>query len=323
MNAPLRHTCALLGLLLVALALPAAASAAPLAPLRVDTVAFAPERHTALEVDVTRTRSARRAPIVVLIHGGGWARGDRREWDANGWTRVLARSGFVVFNVNYRLACMPMPPARGRARFVQVPRDERLCGGRMEDAIGDVREAISWTTRNGRRYGGDTRRIALMGASSGAHLALVMASQPDSPRAVRAVAAISPISNLQWFRARRTLTPRLDTSIGCTYSRCPGRWLAVSPFHMLHRGATPPPTYLFASRRDSYTPFIQSLQYANALRRDGARVVLREPTNRASGCHGPWSCDRYVVKGGKQTLRPDIVRWLRVELARSPAMRRR
>lgn len=43
--------------------------------------------------------------------------------------------------------------------------------GRISDILDDVNESIGWVATNGRKYGGDTNRIFVMGQSAGAHIA--------------------------------------------------------------------------------------------------------------------------------------------------------
>ena len=52
-------------------------------------------------------------PAVVVVHGGGWYTGDKSDADVVNASRVLADAGYVVFNINYRLAPeFPFPAAQ-------------------------------------------------------------------------------------------------------------------------------------------------------------------------------------------------------------------
>jgi acetyl esterase/lipase len=91
-------------------------------------------------------------PILVFFHGGGWVSADKRIY--KGIAATFARSGFVFFNVNYRLA--------PKYRF-SAP---------LQDAV----LAIDWIHRNAERYGGDPTVIVLAGDSAGAQIASWYAS---------------------------------------------------------------------------------------------------------------------------------------------------
>lgn len=118
-------------------------------------------------LDLYRPAPARRADrrgIVVYVHGGGWQVGDKRAVGAK--ARLFTRAGYVFASVNYRLSPSPPDPANAtRVRFPDHPRD--------------VAEAVVWLHRHARGFGGDRRRIALIGHSAGAHLVALVATDPS------------------------------------------------------------------------------------------------------------------------------------------------
>ena len=83
-------------------------------------------------------------PVVMFIYGGGWAAGDKFEYEFVG--RALAAAGFVAVIPDYRL----WPD-------VKYP-----------DFLDDNAEAIKWIEDNIASYGGDTKRFFLAGHSAGA-----------------------------------------------------------------------------------------------------------------------------------------------------------
>lgn len=85
-------------------------------------------------------------PVILYVHGGGFAILSK---DTH-WLMALAfaRRGYVVFNVNYRLA----------------PRHPFPLG------LSDVCAAARWVKKHARSYGGDPERLALAGESAGANL---------------------------------------------------------------------------------------------------------------------------------------------------------
>lgn len=113
-------------------------------------------------------------PIVVYLHGGGWLVGTRadREYER---AVPLAAHGFIVASVEYRLSGVAKFPAQ----------------------FNDARRAVHWLKTHAAEFGGDGKRIAVSGASAGAHLAALLAlAGPDdlvggseAERAARGVAA--------------------------------------------------------------------------------------------------------------------------------------
>jgi len=99
-------------------------------------------------VDIYSPRSAASAPVIVFAHGGAFVDGNKDrnpEIYANvGW--YFARNSAVLVNTEYRLAPEFKYPA----------------------ATEDVAAAVEWVRGNIERFGGDPRRVFVMGHSAGA-----------------------------------------------------------------------------------------------------------------------------------------------------------
>ncbi|MBC7460464.1 MAG: alpha/beta hydrolase [Thermoleophilia bacterium] len=313
-------------LLLVALLaslVPAPASAAGIRKVAVTrNITFTGTTTSPVQLDVWKPAGARGAPVLVLLHGGGWARSGRQEWDNNGWTGTFARAGYVIVNADYRLACnngfttvASLTDTDISTRALPVKADPALCNHTMADALDDANAAVGWAATNARRYGGDPHRIVLMGGSAGAHLALLVASEPNSPRSIRGVVAFSPPADIEWLNTyKRKLSEAVAAAIGCDFTTCPDQWRPYNPFRQVLAGASPVPTYIMRSRLDSVTPFGQVRTFATAALRAGVPLTLHEPKNKMSTCHGPWSCERQGVAGTTRSLRLDVITWIRVRV---------
>lgn len=137
----------------------------------------------ALDVYGAQTSGAAR-PAVIVVHGGSWSGGRRSDFPQ--WNRWLVGQGYTVFDVEYRL--QPQP--------------------NWQTATGDVKCAVGWVKRNAQQYNIDPRRIALLGRSAGAHLALLAAYTPNEPQlppscsapdtTVRAVVSFYGPTDLVW-----------------------------------------------------------------------------------------------------------------------------
>lgn len=98
-------------------------------------------------------------PVVVVIHGGAWIKGNKEMPHYAALSAELARAGYVVFNINYRL----YPPTTVK--------------GQAEDCMA----AVIWAKVHAREYGGDPERIAVVGGSAGGHLGALVAYASDDP----------------------------------------------------------------------------------------------------------------------------------------------
>jgi acetyl esterase/lipase len=100
------------------------------------------------------------APAVVLVHGGAWMHGDPSQ--AAGNALHFARRGIATVSISYRLA-----PAH-----------------RFPAPVHDVRQGLRWVRAHAAELGIDPARIALIGLSAGAHLALMAHVAPALPELV-------------------------------------------------------------------------------------------------------------------------------------------
>ncbi len=96
-------------------------------------------------------------PTLMFIHGGAWKAGDKEHFVAAG--RRLARSGFAVASINYRLVPAGVFPAN---------LDDSLC-------------ALAFLRAHASEYDLDPERIAVMGYSAGAHLASLVGLASEHP----------------------------------------------------------------------------------------------------------------------------------------------
>lgn len=108
------------------------------------------------KLDVYRPENPGVLPAIVFVHGGGWVMGDKHE--RRDICQELAAQGFVVFAINYRLS----PESRFPAPAI------------------DGLRAMEWVAAHAHEFGGDAGNITLVGDSSGAHIAAIMASARDS-----------------------------------------------------------------------------------------------------------------------------------------------
>jgi acetyl esterase len=107
-------------------------------------------------VEAARTQGL--LPAVLYVHGGSFRILSKESHFMMATT--FARAGYVVFNINYRLAPRHPFPA----------------------AVEDVAAAYRWVVENAARWGADPRRLVVAGESAGANLALGAAIMTTYPR---------------------------------------------------------------------------------------------------------------------------------------------
>jgi len=136
--------------LLAALLLLPLAAAQPSAPRVERDIPYAQPRNTRQLLDIYAPATGANHPVVVWIHGGGWTAGSK-EMVAHKPEAFTSR-GFVFVAINYR--------------FVPAVT--------MDNIVRDAAKATAWAYANAARYGGDPKRLYIMGHSAGAQLAALL-----------------------------------------------------------------------------------------------------------------------------------------------------
>lgn len=110
------------------------------------------------KIDVYWPERAQNAPLVVMVHGGGWSRGDKSsESVVANKVRAWTARGVAVASVNYTMIPQADP---------------------YQQAVG-VARAIGWLRAHARDFGADPDRMTLMGHSAGAHLVALIEADPS------------------------------------------------------------------------------------------------------------------------------------------------
>ena len=182
-----------------------------------------------LTVDIYRPDHEGVVPTVVQIYGGGWRGGEPK--DNAEIAHAMAAAGFAVFAIDYRHAPDWTWPTQ----------------------LEDVLDALRWVTSHAAEYGSDPARLALVGRSAGAQLAM-RASQDIAAPPIRAVVTIyGPVDLTEGHRVPPSPDP-LDVRmieeqfLGGTPDEHPDRYADASP---ITRAANPhPPVLVITGGRD-------------------------------------------------------------------------
>ncbi len=185
-------------------------------------------------------------PVVITIHGGGWARRHRGDMDST--AEFLARHGFAVLNISYRFAPQFTYPAQ----------------------LQDVQQALSWIRDNAGQYRLDISRINLWGYSSGAHLATLTASRSPAENGVfiRAVVGGGTPADLRKYQA----SPLVSTFMGGQRDEMPERYADASPAANIEQHQ--PPVFLYHGKLDTLVKVDQAQDYFDALVAKGVDAEL-------------------------------------------------
>jgi len=122
-----------------------------------------------LYLNVWAPTGARRAPVIVWIHGGGFTSGATSLALYDG--AALARRGVVMVTVAYRL---------GPLGFLAHPDLSQESADRASGNYGlmDQVAALAWVRRNIAAFGGDPGNVTLAGQSAGASSVAILMAAP-------------------------------------------------------------------------------------------------------------------------------------------------
>ena len=208
---------------------------------------FDAKRHL-LDIYQPTDKAAAPRPVVLFIHGGNWNSGSKDNFLYKAIGRRLARQGFVGVVISYRLS------------------PQVLVTGQVDDAA----RALAWTVQHIKTYGGDPARIVLLGHSSGAGLAALLALGSDTllarvglpARAAHAVLLDDP-AGLDMLDYLRKLQYPGDAQYLIPFSHDPAVWRQASALYHVRAGAPPYSIYVgsetYPSIRSSSERFRQRL----------------------------------------------------------------
>jgi acetyl esterase/lipase len=180
----------------------------------------------AVRGDFYKPKVAEKNPVVLLVHGGGWAENDNR-YQMAAIARKLAKQGFAVFNVTYRLAPEFHFPA----------------------PVDDLIEALRWLKFNDDSLNIDTQRTAIFGYSAGGHLG-ELAAMRDMPEGVKIKAVVA--GGTPHFVRVDPDFPLVKEFIGESYKENPELYHEATPVDQVTKDF--PPVFIYHGTKDDLVP---------------------------------------------------------------------
>lgn len=171
--------------------------------------------HEKQQVDVYAPVNAQHAPIIMMLHGGGWSGGDNKDQlsyinKVNRWVP----KDFIVISADTRL----LPEAD------------------VYEQVDDLARAISYVQKHAVEWGGDGRKLILMGHSSAGTMVAALAAHPATVTQYGGEPWLGSVAldstSLDIPRAMRLWAPGM---IARAYGDESTRWLNVSPINLLNK----------------------------------------------------------------------------------------
>jgi acetyl esterase/lipase len=192
-------------------------------------VEFARPDGVPLKMNVYRPMQPGKNPAIVMIYGGAWRSGQPSSNQQ--FSKYMAAQGYTVLAIDYRHAPQYKFPAQ----------------------LDDVKTALKFIQQHADDYDVNLDRIALMGRSAGAHLAMLAAFGPEVLPIRAVVDYYGPVDLIEGYNNPPVPDPInsrdvLRSFLGGTPQELPDLYCKASPYYQVR--ASLPPTLLIYGERD-------------------------------------------------------------------------
>lgn len=237
-------------------------------------------------------------PVVLFIHGGGFALGHKRDLHIPGLLAVRER-GYALVSVEYRLSGEAVFPA----------------------GVRDVKAAVRWLRAHGARYELDGARVAAWGTSSGGNFAALLATSEGEPlfddpalgspgRPAQVLAAVDWFGPTDFLAMDEQLEvsgfgpgghSRADSAesryLGAPITEVPGQVRLANPATYVDERTAP--IFIQHGTGDRIVPYQQSVELARVIEErcgpDRVRIDLLEGAGHEDGAfHTPQNTARIL-----------------------------
>lgn len=211
--------------------------------------------------------------VLVLIHGGGWASGDKNEFATAIPSLQQQLPGYAIANINYRLA----------TQF----------GNHFPTQENDVKAALNFILNRTDDYH-ISKDVVLLGTSAGAHLALLQAYKNAAivkPKAV--ISFFGPTDMAEMYNRQRDSYYQfaIGLLVGGTPDKKPEVYEQASPINFVTPQSAP--TLLFHGGKDGLVPVSQSKELKAKLDSAGVPAELVIYPNEGHGWWGARQQDSF------------------------------
>jgi acetyl esterase/lipase len=169
--------------------------------------------------DVYMPPNAKNAPVILMVHGGGWYQGDKTDTPVvQNKVNYWVPTGVVFISVDYPL----------------VPQDNPL-----QEAI-SVGQALAYAQRHAADWGADPNKFILMGFSAGGHLVSLLSAEPSLATSMGALPWLGTVSlDGAVYDVPATMNTFHPTIYDNAFGTDPAFWVAASPLQQLHARIAP------------------------------------------------------------------------------------
>ena len=222
-------------------------------------------------------RSTEKTKVLILVHGGAWMSGDKSEFNDAIAMLQTQLTDYAIFNINYRLA----DPV-GQTNLWPAQAD-------------DMAALVNFIAGKREEYQCNTDKIVLIGASAGAHLALLQAYKNNTGGRIKAVVDLFGPTDIAALYNSYANDPTSQTGLSIWLKGTPttnaSAYASASPLPFVTAQA--PPTIIFHGTADAVVPISQSQSLNTSLQTAGVAHEYYTYNGEGHGWAGTNLLDTY------------------------------
>jgi len=253
-------------------------------PIILKDIHYGSSAQQVMDVYLVQDRTEK-TPLVILIHGGGWMAGDKK--DADFMVDVLYKKGVNVININYRLASETI---------------------HYREIMNDIDSTLNFVIANADEWKVRKSKYIFWGGSAGAHLSLLYAYNYDNHNIISSIITLGAPVKIDDMNALKG--SKLSDIVGLLPLVTGKPWnnnttLLDSTYRLAspYYGKQFKPTFLIHGNNDLIVPVRQSRMLSRLLKQNNIPEKLFILPN---GGHGGENTSVKVMK----KLNSDIYKWI-------------
>ncbi len=234
-------------------------------------VAYGDNAAQVIDLYLPANRTAAGTKVIFMIHGGAWSAGDKADFSAFVDTLKRRMPTYAIVNINYRLAS-------GSNNI--FPTQEN-----------DVKTAVDFIYAKRAEYN-ISDKFVMLGASAGAHLALLHSYKHAAPVKIKAVVDFfGPSDMVKMYQQPALLVPPafISSLMGGTPSQQPLLYQQSSPVNFID--AQSAPTIILHGGLDQLVSPTQSEAVRNKLNQAG---IINQYVFYPLRGHGDWDAATFA-----------------------------
>ncbi|MWB92771.1 alpha/beta hydrolase fold domain-containing protein [Flavobacterium sp. GA093] len=199
---------------------------------QINDIIYSQNQNRALHLDAFFNKNKKTNPAVILIHGGGWRSGNKKQMHI--LAEQIALKGYSCFPVEYKLSLEAKYP----------------------EGVIDVKNAIKFIKDNAEKFYVDPDKIAVLGCSSGGQMAALIGTTNENPdfeevtfksKSTSKVQAIINIDGILAFKHPESSEGKMAAFwLNGSYEEKPEIWKSASALNHTDKN-TPPVLFINSS----------------------------------------------------------------------------